>query len=575
MTILSSPTQVELSGRGLVTIRPSDYVATGGEGSVYRLNDTIVKLYTDPQKMTEAGFLEKLKLLATIKHNQIVAPKGLVTRSGVEIGYYMPYVSGEPLSRIFTNDFIARNGITQADAIEVVHSMREVILAAHRHKAVLVDANELNWLLELKKKKLPIPYVIDVDSWSIGKWKGSVIMPSIRDWHAKEFNELTDWFAWGVVTFQIFTGVHPYKGVMEGYERGNLVARMKANASVFTPGVRLSHAVRDFSRIPKGLLAWYEAVFKRGERLPPPAKFDVVSSLASTGQMYRLAVKATGKLSYTKLYSSGVDSVVKVFQSGVLASSSGKLIDLDSKKEVGTFTSNAVELIEIDGGYIFADFVGGQPVCTFIDKKTGVRERINFSFGVKKFVRYGNRLFGVTDQGLTEFNFHKFKQVVASAKVTWNALPGTEWWDGFGLQNALHAMYLICPYGDDACAHIRIPELDGVTVLSGVRGQRSLALVGVTKKGDMMRYNIHCTRDYVSYSINANSVDVSDIVQVTLASGVIVEITDDGKLEARAEGSANFTTVEDGGIFLDGELYQKRNTVLYVRKGDVWSITMR
>lgn len=576
MTILNGNAHIELVGRGEVTIRPSNYVATGGEGSVYRLNDTIVKLYTDPTRMLVNDFGEKLKLLSSIKHNQIVAPAGTVKKSGREIGYYMPYVAGEPLSRMFTNDFIVRNSITNNDTVEVVRSMREIILVAHKHNAVLTDANELNWLVELRKNKNPLPYVIDVDSWSIGRWKGAVIMPSIRDYHTMAFNEQSDWFAWGVVTFQLFTGVHPYKGVLNGFERGNLEARMRANASVFAPGVKLSHAVRDFALIPRGLARWYEEVFQQGKRLPPPEVFDVVSLQGTVGKIYRVVTQATGRLTYTKLYDSGNSGIVNIFPSGVLARSDGVLVDIDSKKELGTFHSKHVELVEVDDGYIIADFENGNPLCTYVERKTGRKEVVSLPFEIKKFVRVNDRLFGVHDKGLMELIFHVFKKVIASVKATWNALPqSTDWLSGFGLQNALGAMYLIYPYGDDMCAHIRMCELDDVTVIQGVRGHQSFSFVGVTKTGDMMRYDMHFSKDYKSYVVSTTLVDVSDISQVTLVKGVCVEITDDGKLEARGEGNKNVTVVEDKSIFLDGKLYQKRNTVLYVRKGEVWSISMR
>ena len=100
---------VVLAGRGPLVLRPSDYVATGGEGSIYRATNTIIKLYTDAQKMRRDDMVGKIKLLSTIHHDYVVAPQGLVSNSsGAPIGFFMPYVVGEPLPRIFTNDFRQR-----------------------------------------------------------------------------------------------------------------------------------------------------------------------------------------------------------------------------------------------------------------------------------------------------------------------------------------------------------------------------------------------------------------------------------------------------------------------------------
>ena len=125
-----------MEGRGQLVLRQNDHVATGGEGSVYRASNTIVKVYTDPKKMRRDGIPEKLKLLATLAHPHIVAPKGLVsTPNGDPIGYYMDFAPGEPLPRLFTNDFRQRAGFGDAATSTLVNAMRDVTLFAHDHDA--------------------------------------------------------------------------------------------------------------------------------------------------------------------------------------------------------------------------------------------------------------------------------------------------------------------------------------------------------------------------------------------------------------------------------------------------------
>ena len=106
---------VALEGRGTVTLRPSDHIATGGEGSIYRVGDSVVKIYLDPAKMRQRGLPEKIRKLAGFKHRYIVAPTGLALSSGEVVGYYMPHVedppAAYPLSIVFTNDFYKREGL--------------------------------------------------------------------------------------------------------------------------------------------------------------------------------------------------------------------------------------------------------------------------------------------------------------------------------------------------------------------------------------------------------------------------------------------------------------------------------
>ncbi len=576
MTILNSPTKLLLAGRGEVTVRPSNYLATGGEGSVYRLNDTIVKLYTDIDKMFREGVTDKIHALSVIRHPQIVSPIGRVEHAGKDVGYYMAFVDGEPLSRMFTNDFILRHGITFADTLSVVQSMREIVSVAHQGGAILVDANELNWLVALRKGKAPLPYVIDVDSWAIDKWKANVIMPSIQDVHATTFDEKSDWFSWGIVTFQLFTGVHPYKGVLDGYARGDMKKRMQDNASIFHPNVKLSHAVRDPSLIPKGLLAWYKAVFEHGERGAPPTDFTNGRGSVQVVHFKQVHVTGVGKLVYTKLFETGNEKVLTIFPSGIVLLTNGALADLHLKRVVGTIVADDIQLVETEDGYIACGKQQESSVCMFINKKNFICEEVLLPCEVAKFVRFENRLFGVAPTGLVEFTFHKFAKVVASVKATWNALPDvTEWLSGFGLQNTLGATYLIFPYDDGACAYVRVKELDGLTIMCGVRGKRSFSVGVLTKKGESKRYDYFLSVDCKTYTYKVTDIDTFDFSEVTLPKGLRIAIVEDGKLEAVTPRGDKVVTIEDKDIVTSGQLYHKGDTVLYVRDSIVWSISMK
>src|SRR5271154_5011587 len=90
--------QVVLEGRGPVTLRPRDHVATGGEGSIYRVSDLVVKMYLDPVKMKQRGTPDKIRKLASmLKHPYIMTPIGLaVTAAGDPVGHYLPYVEDPP-----------------------------------------------------------------------------------------------------------------------------------------------------------------------------------------------------------------------------------------------------------------------------------------------------------------------------------------------------------------------------------------------------------------------------------------------------------------------------------------------
>lgn len=158
MSTIKRPKKVTLEGYGDLTLRTADYVTEGGEGAIYRKGGYIIKLYHDAQKMQRDDMSEKIHLLASsLKHPSIVTPKGLVIDSNEAIGYYMPFVQGEAYPKLFTNDFRNQNGIDTLGVTHLATKMHEVVDYVHRQGALLVDANELNWLADIKDVRQPTP----------------------------------------------------------------------------------------------------------------------------------------------------------------------------------------------------------------------------------------------------------------------------------------------------------------------------------------------------------------------------------------------------------------------------------
>jgi hypothetical protein len=576
MTI-NANTNVKLEGRGVLTLRPNDHVATGGEGSVYRKANTIIKLYTDPSKMRRDGMPAKIALLTGLQHKHIVAPQGLVTtESDQHIGYYMPAVDGEALSRIFTNDFRQREGFGDDDASKLVDRMHQAVQFAHNQGATMVDANELNWLVTLSQKDGPQPKAIDVDSWAIDRWPATVIMPSIRDWHSKEFNALTDWFAWGIVTFQVYTGTHPFKGTLTGYRRNDMQARMKANASVFAAGVKLSHAVRDFSCIPPNLLNWYEATFQNGERAIPPSPFQNTGTVAQVTKIQRTVLTTTGSLKYERLLARTSDEAIRIFPCGVVLLASGQLYDLETKQNIGMATSRDCEVVSVDGGggWLKADWVNARLSFSYISRLKKTEQPLTLQLQGHKLVRYENRLFVVTDQGLTELQLRMFAQAVLGVGQTWGAMVNsTRWFDGVGIQDTMGATYVFVPFGTDACAQVRVKELDGLVPIAAKAGNRFVAIMTLDQtSGQYRKVELTFGKDYKSYQIWQGDADTPDLNMANLPKGVSAIVAEDGVLNIFVPTSGALSKINDKDITTDMILGNWENVVVFIRKGAVWTV---
>ena len=577
MAGIKGNTQVVLEGKGPLTLRQNDYLATGGEGTVYKINDMVIKTYTDPDKMSRDNMADKIKKLSAFAHPYISVPKGLVLLNNKPVGFYMNYAEGEPMSRVFTNDFRNRENFADKDAVKLVERMREVVRFAHDHGAILVDPNEFNWLAYLKGNDKPQPRIIDVDSWVIGKMPATVaIMPSIHDWHTHGFNQMSDWFSWAVVSFQVFVGIHPYKGTLNGYNNGELEKRMKAKASVFSKDVRLNRAVRDFSCIPNSLRNWYEEIFQTDQRSIPPSAYDTGVAKAAVVRVVKI-ITASGALVFDKIYEKVGDGAIRIFPCGVVLLSSGELIELRTKRIIGHLDSKNGEVIKTDSGWLIADWSNGEVSYTYVNESNLESQKLTLLVKAHHIFRSENRLFIVTDRGLTEIFFRVIgaKPIIAVGQ-TWGAMVNsTKWYDGVGVQDALGAMYVIVPFSDKSCTQIRVPEIDGLKIITAKAGNRYIVIITADKNGDYHKVELILSRDYVSYQIIKNKIDSPDLNVALLPKGVTASIEDDGELVIFVPTSGVINKVSDKYITTDIDLANWEDRVVYIRKGQVWSVRIK
>ncbi len=576
MTRINAKTVVQLHGRGTTTLYPKDHVATGGEGAVYRTGKTMVKIYTDAQRMQRGGFVEKIRTLARFSHPHIVAPTNIVSDAkGTPIGFYMPRVEGEPLARVFTNDFRLRTGFGDADAHTLVDRMRAVVQYAHDHKALMVDANEMNWMAVKDADDSISPRVIDVDSWAIGRWGAQVVMPSIRDWHSKGFSVGTDWFAWGIVTFQIYTGIHPYKGPLTGYKAHDMQKRMQDNASVFHKGARLNRAVRDFSCIPAPLLDWYVATFSKAERTIPPSPYDTGAIGIRVPRIARTVHTAQGNLVFTKIYD-GARKIIRIFPCGIALSDAGELVLLKSGRVIATGYGRDTEVVALASGWLAAECVDGVVQVTSIDHKTHRTQKHSLAITAERVLRAAERLFVVTDGSLVEIAVRVLGKTIVSLGQKWGVqTTAATWFDGVGVQDSFGAMYLIVPFGDKHCAHLRVAELDGMCVINARAGSRFITLVALDKNGDYHKYELCPDKTYIGYTIWHDTVDAADINIAILPKGVCATIVKDGTLDIFVPANGTHNRVHDRFITTTMTLAHHGNTVLFIKDGAVWQVRMK
>ena len=200
-----------------------DFKTQGGEGKIYIKNNVVYKIYIDYTKTIKK---EKIKELSVLQHKNIIKPDNIIwtnQKKNKMIGYTMKYIENtEPLCKYFTNSFQNANNITSKNILELVYRLQETIHYIHTNKILIVDGNEFNYLVT---NKTQMPYFIDVDSYQTPSFPATAIMPSIRDWHTKGFNELSDWYSFAIIACQLFIGIHPYKGTHPNFSKKDLESR--------------------------------------------------------------------------------------------------------------------------------------------------------------------------------------------------------------------------------------------------------------------------------------------------------------------------------------------------------------
>jgi hypothetical protein len=255
-----------------ISLTKRDFVASGGAGSVYVKGGKAFKIYHKPCDMIPR---QKMSYLSAIPF-PVIKPEDEVFSSKQErIGYTMKYLPDTySLCQLFPRVFKERNMLSPELVLGLVSQLREALLSIHQCKVQVIDFNELNILIS---NDFRMPFIIDADSFQTPGFPATYIMPSVRDWHTlvKNYGEGSDWFSFAVVTFQLFIGIHPYKGKHPKIK--GLEDRMKANLSVFDKDVRMPKACYTLDTIPAAYKDWYQKVLIDGQRFEPPADANAIA----------------------------------------------------------------------------------------------------------------------------------------------------------------------------------------------------------------------------------------------------------------------------------------------------------
>jgi hypothetical protein len=541
---------VTIKGQGKQRLNKSDFVAAGGEGKVFAKGNTAFKIYHDSKKVISQG---KIQELSNIKLPNILRPLDILMDSqNKPIGYSMRYVPNcWVLCEMFTKKFKKKNSIEPESVLEVVQKLQSGLQHCHDNKILVVDFNELNFLVPHNMNEV---LFIDVDSYQTPSFPATAIMPSIRDHHAKQWSELSDWFSWGVVTFNLWSCMHPYKGIHPKYGPRDLEARMKDNVSVFDSKVQVPGAMLPIDTIPQAYRDWYKAVFQDGKRLMPPtgpvALITLITKIDKIIGSNKFDIDELGDFSSW----GDILNVFYSFGTRLVKTTGGAMVGTLECKDVLPddrigFTPEKNHAIRgrVNGESVdLFDLSSGQPIQ---DKVPGT-----------KIFAYGGRLYTQSDEDIYEVEFMEMPLVTrANVRLVASvAHKASRIWDGVIIQNMLDACYVSLFPDPKSHYQLRIKELEEYRLIDAKFECGVLMVVGRNKDNKYDRLVFRFDNNLRHYDIRI----VEDITHVglnftVLENGLCVQIDEDENVVIfkSEKDDSKMTIVKDPAITSDMSLF--------------------
>ena len=429
----------KFSNNDTVSLGQRHYMTSGGEAELYKMGTTVYKVYHTPRPIE---YMKKLQwLLQHPTKNTSQVKDILLDANGQVMGYCMPYIKGDTLGQMYPTAWQQRNRWAPKDTLDVVRKMATLLDAIHASGCLIVDCNDGNWVVSNKE-----PYVLDSDSWQLPQHRANAIMPSIEDpTSPKKFSEGTDWFSWAVITFMLWTGIHPYKGMHPSYPKNSLDQRMKDGVSILNPDVQVPPAARSPNDIPPRLREWYLRVFEHKTRSSPPANWWDASAPAMSKSMAN-AVAGLAGLTIEK--KGALPNAVAILEQQWLVLGNNAIVAWDNPaKQLAVYDAQAAW--HMGRYWTLADVYPSAPQASL------------WSASGRMFVRMEEQ-----QNGLVEMMQVNQKWVV---KQQWPCIVNAcQWFDRLFIQRLMRATFVKALDNQGGVYSIRTPWLDAMQVHAGV-----------------------------------------------------------------------------------------------------------
>ncbi len=559
-----------VQNRGEINLTKADFKAQGGQGAIYVKGSTAYKIYNDPKEMIPAG---KMQELSALTHPSIIRPQDVVLDGrNKPIGYTMRHIENAyALCQVFPKSFRARNNLTPEMVLRLVRKLQEGVQHVHARNILIVDLNELNFLVSDDFKEI---FFLDVDSYQTRSFAATALMESVRDRHARGFNEGTDWFAFAILSFQMFVGIHPFKGTYPPFQNivekeRKLDERMRANISVLHKGVSVPSACLPFDVIPSPYLDWYTAIFERGERSFPPDGAQASLYLAPAPRIKRL--RGSDHFRITELYEYDGE-VLHHFNDVALTT---KSVYIGNRKLGENFGDAQVALTPHLRHLILARLEKGK--IRFLDSTA--QQEIETNICGDQIMSVDGRLYIKRDTELLEAEFVELPhRTLVHTRTIGNLLKNsTQLFEGVAIQNLMGTHYVSLLPEAGVCHQLRLKELDGYKIVDAKFSRSVLVIVGA-KDGRYDKFVFRFDSEFQSYEVRlATDAHFTGVNITVLDNGVCLHLNEADELEifSRYKDSVGLKIISDPAIRGDFKLSHYGAQALFAEGNKLYKFTMR
>lgn len=518
---------------GKITLKNNNFLAKGGEATLYVQGNTVFKIFDDKNNLPHSSKLDELKVLNST--NIIIPIENIFKSNGKDrIGFTMRLLQNTYCwNELYTNTFKSNNNFEIDQQLKLIDKFKQLIEFIHSKNILVVDLNEFNFLVDKNLKEI---YGIDVTSYQTRGFPARVIMPSIKDYKSLHFSENTDWFSWGILTFNLLIGIHPFKGNYQLFDNLPIEERLKQRIlngiSVLDPTVKIPRICKPFSIIPENLLNWYKSVFSGRLREKPPSDFFKLTQIVIKQQN----ISGTN-LKITKIYKIkgktvwGIKDKTPIFSPYILT----------PNMEI---ISGKVEHNKITLG--------------------------NSTFFFDKIIQYDNRLLLKKKEIITEIICYTTN--ILNEKHVGNILDfphTTKIYDGIIIQNMLgRHFYSIFPH-PGMCYQNSLKDFDKSKILSA-KFDKKFAQIISFEQNNYYKTTFELVNNTLQ-EIDKEIVDeTSEINFVVTISGLFISIPCDGELKIIQ--NRKITTIKDDTITTGISLLTNGSNVFGILQDEIYQM---